>query len=190
MTQAKNTPKPLVLTFNTAQEQAQYYFNREFNAVDLDTLQRAQPHGEPLYVVKPSISIIIDEWFNNGYANEGELLKEYALENDVDLNEIDLDDFYTHIEQNNSDFENYLYGDFENTHYPMWGTLWNCPSFYIDSNYMDVDKLYKLGIGVVEQEGEYYLFIAGAGYDFYSAHWIPLFEELGWIEYEQTEEEA
>ena len=77
-------------------------------------------------------------------------------------------------------FASYM-DDFVLNHYPMWGYVFLANRFFIDSVYMNVDKLYDLGIGVIDHETGYYLFIAGAGYDFYEAHWIPLFKELNWI---------
>jgi len=171
--------KPLILKFNTEQEIANYYFNREFNQHDLEKVKNSEGCYD---IVNPSDKILIEEWLSEGYVDEEEIKKEYR----DNVGRYDKYYFYDWISESSRDFEDYKYGDFQQNHYPMWGYVWEAPEFYINSNYMDVDKLYKLGIGVIECDDSYYLFIAGAGYDFYNAHWIPLFRKLGWIEYENN----
>lgn len=180
--------KPLIIHLNTAREQAEYFFNREFSQIEYSKLEKLNPDNPP-EVKEPSIHIIVKEWLNNGYADRDELLKEYRAEGGLKKSsKIDEKHFFEWIGENNREFDNYRYGDFQQNHYPMWGYVWQCPDFYINSDYMDIDKLYEIGIGVIEDDdSDTYLFIAGAGYDFYTSHWIPLFSQLGWIEYEKTE---
>lgn len=66
--------------------------------------------------------------------------------------------------------------------HPMWSTVFLVSDFFAKQEY--VDNLYKCGIGVIENEFGTFLFVPGAGYDFYEAHWIPMFTKvLPWIEY-------
>lgn len=77
---------------------------------------------------------------------------------------------------------------------PMWGTLWafsdSCEEYWLE----ELDGLQAMancGFRVYEQEDYGYIFgIDGAGYDFYEAHWLPLYEARGlrWHK-EATEEE-
>jgi hypothetical protein len=112
------------------------------------------------------------------------MTEKFFEEKKEELTEQEKEEFFEWVEGTGA-YDNYRYGDFLANHYPMWSTVWKCDRFYIDSDYMNVDKLHALGIGVCQDKDEnYYLFIAGAGYSFYDSHWIPLFTELGWITYE------
>ena len=66
---------------------------------------------------------------------------------------------------------------------PMWGTMW---SFGDSADEYWLEKLGGLqimadcGFRIYEQEDLGYVFgIDGAGYDFYSEHWIPLYKARG-----------
>lgn len=66
--------------------------------------------------------------------------------------------------------------------HPMWGWAFGVPEFWENK----VDELYNCGIGVISTDDGTFLFIAGAGYDFYDAHWIPMFSKVvPWIEFEE-----
>lgn len=80
----------------------------------------------------------------------------------------------------------------EAEHYPMWGTLFeskNSGDYFSER----AEELYGLGIGVIAA-GDFtneMLFIAGAGYDFYEAHWIPLFTQFfEWIKVPNAEKRS
>lgn len=66
---------------------------------------------------------------------------------------------------------------------PMWGTMWSfhdpCDNYWL--NDMDsIRKMSECGFRVYEHEEWGYFFgIDGAGYDFYEAHWIPLYKARG-----------
>ena len=66
-------------------------------------------------------------------------------------------------------------------YYPMWGTMWSfhdsTDNWWLENN---LDVMNELGFVVFESEDYGYFFgIDGAGYDFYDAHWIPLYEKRG-----------
>ena len=71
-----------------------------------------------------------------------------------------------------------LFDDF----FPMWGTMWSFESS-IDSDWCleNLSKICSCGFRVYEDniDGEIYIGIDGAGYDFYEAHWIPLYKARG-----------
>ena len=162
--------KPISIILDTEMSQAEYFFNREFSTVSLELLKNADGILE---ILEPSIELIISDYFDT-YNNEDELKEEYK---DLSPDE----SFFKWVESLDS-FDEYRYGDFWDNNYPMWGYAFSCPEFYVDSAYMNTDKLHELGISVIDHETGYYLSISGAGYSFYDAHWIPLFKELGWIE--------
>ena len=77
-------------------------------------------------------------------------------------------------------------------HYPMWGTVFEAKDNFLSEKIMaDIDKLYDLGIGVIAPSDDVNacLFIAGCGYDFFDAHWIPLFIHWGYLNIEEIEKE-
>lgn len=76
---------------------------------------------------------------------------------------------------------------------PMWGTMWTFGD-QLDNWWLEEGDGFKLmsecGFRIYESDDFGYIFgIDGAGYDFYEAHWIPLYKarELKW--HDQNEEE-
>lgn len=66
---------------------------------------------------------------------------------------------------------------------PMWGTLWAF-SDPTDIWWLEekggIETMSKLGFRIYHHEEWGYFFgIDGAGYDFYEAHWIPLYKARG-----------
>ena len=66
---------------------------------------------------------------------------------------------------------------------PMWGTMWSfgdsCDDWWL-SNGNGIDMMSACGFRIYEHEEWGYFFgIDGAGYDFYEAHWIPLYKARG-----------
>ena len=64
---------------------------------------------------------------------------------------------------------------------PMWGTLWTFGE-NLDSDWAreNPNIVSACGFRLFEDEdGEVYIGVDGAGYDFYEAHWIPLYEARG-----------
>lgn len=182
--------QPLKFNFTTAREQAEYYFNREFKTISYSLIEESVRNGTT-EIMMPSTEIIIQEYFDS-YSNKNDILEEYYGGKRKAKKHFDSwinDEDFIKWAEDQDWFDNYKYGDLSENHYPMWGWVFGCDSFYVDSDYMNVDKLWEIGIGVLDHEDGYFLFIAGAGYDFYEAHWIKLFKEIGWIS-EQTEEQA
>ena len=77
-------------------------------------------------------------------------------------------------------------GDIERERYdllPMWGTMWSfgdsCDNYWLsDGNGIGI--MSQCGFRIYEHDEYGYFFgIDGAGYDFYEAHWIPLYKARG-----------
>lgn len=76
--------------------------------------------------------------------------------------------------------------DFEVEYYsalPMWGTLWmfgdSADDWWLEEG-DGIKKMSECGFRVYKSEEFGYFFgIDGAGYDFYEAHWIPLYKARG-----------
>lgn len=69
-----------------------------------------------------------------------------------------------------------------NSWLPMWGTLWTFGE-RLDEDWAreNPDIVAKCGFRIFEdsETGDIYIGIDGAGYDFYEAHWIPLYKARG-----------
>ena len=75
------------------------------------------------------------------------------------------------------EFSEYEMGDY----YPMWGTVFSVRDNFLSEKIVEnAQKIYEeCNIWVGEQEDfGIILGINGAGYDFYEAHWEPLFNLL------------
>lgn len=66
---------------------------------------------------------------------------------------------------------------------PMWGTLWqfgDSTDDYWLEEMGGIDLMSRCGFRVYESDDFGYFFgIDGAGYDFYEAHWVPLYKARG-----------
>jgi len=155
--------KPLTINLNTAYEQAMYYVNKHFNFVPLQLIT-----DDPYYfenILYPGDEIIYEEYIQD-------LDEKYEQEKKIlQMSKEDI--------LNSDEFDTYKRESYPE---PVWGTVFGVDEFFVNSIYMNVDKLYKLGLGVIDQPTGYYIFVSGAGYDFYEHHWIPLFKELDWIQ--------
>ncbi|MHA1226263.1 MAG: hypothetical protein ACTSPV_05920 [Candidatus Hodarchaeales archaeon] len=154
---------------NQIRQEAYKLFNNTFNCLDFELLKKAIGEDTIIdYIEKPSEEILRKEAKDNFDEKEWEEKTEEEKE-----------------EATLTFFE-------ESEHYPMWSTVFEAKDEFISRKIMrGIDELYNLGIGVIAPT-EYTnacLFIAGAGYDFYDAHWIPLFIHWGWIDEEKMKEE-
>ena len=69
----------------------------------------------------------------------------------------------------------------DDSFFPMWGWMWqfddSADTWWIENN---LDVMADCGFRIYESEEFGYFFgIDGAGYDFYGAHWIPLYKARG-----------
>lgn len=75
---------------------------------------------------------------------------------------------------------------------PMWGTMWSFGNS-TDADWLiwgdGINKMSKCGFRIFESEEFGYFFgIDGEGYDFYEAHWLPLYKARG-LRWHDTETE-
>lgn len=83
-----------------------------------------------------------------------------------------------------ADFQERLWDD-----YTINGDLYLCDDYYIDNgNTCNPDILYECGIVAFDYKDEYFLCSIGYGYDT-TENFGKLFEHLGFIKYEEVEEE-
>lgn len=94
------------------------------------------------------------------------------------------DEFFQAIREQNEDaYWDKMHGD---DNYPMWNT---CFEFKENVSQEIVQAAINAGFGVIEHEDfNPILFVSGAGYSFYSSHWIPLYLQLPWVDVKVTED--
>ena len=80
-----------------------------------------------------------------------------------------------------------VYGEEDEDDYrdflPMWGTMWSFGDS-VDDWWLEeedgIEIMSECGFRIYEHDEHGYFFgIDGAGYDFYEAHWIPLYKARG-----------
>ena len=79
--------------------------------------------------------------------------------------------------------------DYWNEEYPMWSWIFTSRNEFMQQQILDnIDKIQSLGFGIIHEidldDGIHFhtsLFFKGCGYDFFEAHWIPLFDLFGWF---------
>lgn len=165
------------MKFDTIREATEIWV-RTFNAI---------PQGMISELMKNNIT----DWYEITKPSVGDRV--YVYENGesgeiIDKNEngylIELDnDEEIQIEDEN---------DFEIDRYdllPMWGTMWSfgesIDDWWLEKN---LDKMSQCGFRIFQSDTYGYFFgIDGAGYDFYEAHWIPLYKARG-MQWHETED--
>ena len=76
---------------------------------------------------------------------------------------------------------------------PMWGTMWSFGEMLDDEWVLEnLETMSSCGFRIYQdlETDDIYFGIDGAGYDFYEAHWIPLYKARGLKWHSATEEEA
>lgn len=101
---------------------------------------------------------------------------EWAKEKGADFYKEELNDFIS-IEHE-SDFDRWR-DERGNENYPMWNT---CFEFREEPSEDVIQAAIDAGFGVIEGMEDFNttLFVAGCGYSFYGAHWIPFMLNLPW----------
>jgi len=157
------------IIIETPRELADYYLNREFNARNfLEIQEMAQADLGYIEVQNPSEEYFLNKFldYNEEYQQKIKKFTDLKKEGNEEIKE---------------EFEVYLEEE-QNNNYPMWNTVWEINHC---SDYFSPEKLDEIGLGLFEFMDSSYIFVAGAGYDFYEAHWIPLFSKvLPWIKIE------
>lgn len=176
--------------YHEIKEHCMRRFNSEFNSIPLDVVEKYYDHELHDYIEQPSIFIMRKEWWNSVVA---EKQKEIEEQYNLDYGMLYPDDrpyesFEHYLEE---EYYNEIMDYFYNEHYPMWGTVFEAKDSYVNDVVKEnIDSLYEIGIVVIYEKGNLncMLFINGAGYDFYEAHWIPMMIYFGWVPYDLLED--
>jgi hypothetical protein len=156
---------------------------KEFNAIPQDMLLKLVQNDVDCIteITPPSIG---DRVYSSVEDEHGEI----TARNEAGNYEIELDNGETLTDVDEYDFEVERYD-----YFPMWGTMWmfgdSCDDYWI-GECGGLQAMANCGFRIYESEWGYIFGIDGAGYDFYEAHWIPLYIARGlqWHE-EQTDKE-
>lgn len=146
----------------------------------------------PQHLIEKAFKDDIDNWLelttvtSGTYAWSNEYQGEYEIvsidkENDMAIIDVDGEEKEVEVDDLYNEFDSWL---------PMWGTLFTLES--IDEEWIrdNIDKVTNCGFRIFEDQenGDIYLGVDGAGYDFYENHWIPLYKERG-LQWHDIEEE-
>ena len=169
---------PMINIYTDEKQQAEFYFNREFDSVLYTDFEDWYEVAEVVY---PSDEVLRDEFISDvpSYNIDiDEELQEYNEENDIEDTE-DSEEFKTWlIDKYEDEFDTWKYENESLSNNLMWSWVFKCEDVYESK----VDELYNIGISLINYKDSYYLGINGCGYDFYEGHWIPLFRDvLKWI---------
>ncbi|TSC54107.1 MAG: Uncharacterized protein LiPW30_763 [Parcubacteria group bacterium LiPW_30] len=80
--------------------------------------------------------------------------------------------------------DGYDWGNEEEPLYPMWSTLFEAKDEFLSDKLKKYkNEMAEVGIYLMEiEETNAMMFICGCGYDFYQAHWVPLYRDiLKWV---------
>jgi len=134
------------------------WVDSSFNYIHVDVLNKCC--NNTLYEYIRALEPTIDDY------------EDYLCSYDIDkLKTIEDYKEFVKAEELQSDFDNYMSGQ-EN--YPMWDT---CFEFRNEPSEDEIQNAINAGFGIIEGLDDFntLLFVCGAGYSFYGAHWIPLY---------------
>lgn len=141
----------------------------------------------PLSMITKLFNVDVDDWheitpvtkccriWSNSYQKSGTVNK--IIENE-DEERVCI------VEFDNGEIEEIAEDDLsreDDDYFPMWGTMWqfsdSCDDWWLEEN---LHEMADCGFRIYESEEFGYFFgIDGAGYDFYSEHWMPLYKTRG-----------
>lgn len=164
---------------------------QEFNAIPRDMIEllmRTDPYSWST-ITKPYVGarVYVEDGEHDG--EEGEIIEcNYDGEPDlyvIKLDNEDLDDIVL--------AEDEFYVIYETEPLPMWGTMWSFGNS-VDDHWLENEDHLRLmsqcGFRIYyHSEWGYFFGIDGAGYDFYEAHWIPLYKARGLKWHDEVAEE-
>lgn len=155
---------------------------REFNAIPQDMIKKAYCNGDFGEITEITPLSINDRVCCFSESEYGEI-----IERQDDVYTVELDNG-NEIQTDETDLKRETYN-----YLPMWGTMWMFGDGIDDYWVSEMDGLQIMadcGFRIYETVEGIVFGIDGAGYDFYEAHWIPLYKARGlqWHETETEEE--
>lgn len=174
------------MKFDTIKEACQLWVERDMNQVPMSVVEKLQmqsDYNDIVEITPPSRGDRISV-FSGDYGGEhGEIVRhvdgdEYAVQ-------LDSDEYPDPVTVFSDEF------DVQRDGLPMWGTMWEfksiCDEKWLENN---LQAVADCGFRIYESEDYGYLIgIDGAGYDFYEAHFCPLYKARGLHWHKENEEE-
>jgi hypothetical protein len=176
--------------FDEIKREAERLLNREFSFIPLDMVEKYADGNLFEHIVPVAFSRMLED-FDPSDLFESDLFEEYEETGETVDREAWAEDesFVEWLEENYNDDVREAYEEYDNN-YPMWGTVFVANDNWLsDKIEKEAEKVQACGFGVINsfKNMNAALFVAGAGYDFYEAHWIPFFTEfLDWIKVTET----
>lgn len=169
----------------TLKEAVELWVNRDMTAIPLSVVEKLIKISEynDILEITP-VSAGCRAW-SNDYQDVCKVISTFEKETEdgefetfalVDFDEDVVDDDSKEIELPIEDLSRE-----EQECLPMWGVMWafndSCDQNWVEDN---LNTMAACGFRIYESEDFGYIFgIDGAGYDFYSEHWIPLYKARG-----------
>jgi len=175
---------PKILILKTEEQQADYFFDREFSYFDYTEIDSDEWQSNA-QVIEPDNEILYNEFIENNLL--------YQIDYEEELNEYNNQTGYEVTAEDDDRFRDWLVDKYydrfidwklEELHvFPMWNTIFFAKSNSIASNLQNnVDKLYSLGLTLVSYNDSTGIMVNSAGHSFYADYWIPLYKNINkWI---------
>jgi hypothetical protein len=168
------------IELKTNKDRAYYILHKEFNEINLNIVEKEYDGALYEKIINPSDELITKEFLKYHTEAYQEALKDYEAENGemANLEDENFLNFVYSLDYYSNQIDDY-FAEMGNS--PMWCTMWEARNNFINDGILkNIDELYKLGVGVIDAGDNLgvILFIAGAGYDFIDAHFIPVFKLL------------
>ena len=139
--------------------------NQEFNAIPLTLIEKAYPEIDGWHNITP----LLDGDYVIYEGEEVEIIEKLGDDNSYIIEDIEGGRFT--VNSYEVDCENLSI-------FPMWGTVWQSVGLQSEWIGRNLDTVADCGFEIYEADDldGYILGVDGAGYDFYEAHWVPLYE--------------
>lgn len=175
------------MKFDTIEEACQLWVERDMNQVPMSVVEKLMQVSDysDMHEITPPSKYDRVEIFAGDYDGEsGEIVEHLGnTEYLVQLNNSEYDE---PVEVCEDDFDVQ-----RDDVLPMWGTMWEfkdiCDQKWLENN---LQAVADCGFRIYESEDYGYLIgIDGAGYDFYEAHFLPLYKARGLHWHKEDKEE-
>lgn len=176
----------MIKTGLTIREAAEEWVN-QFNAIPYAVVEKlAKLDIDSIHEITPPSRNDRVGIFAGEYAGEEGQIEAYDEESEMYVVNLDGGD---QVRVEESDFDVLRYEAL-----PMWGTMWTfddgCDNWWLEER-AGLQAMADCGFRIYESEDFGYIFgIDGAGYNFYEAHWVPLYRARGlqWHDLETDKE--
>ena len=176
------------MKFDTIKEACQLWVERDMNQVPMSVVEKLQMQSDytDITEITPPAEYDHISIFSGDYAGEdGEIVR--CVGDDEYIVELDSSKYSDPVTVFEDEFEVQ-----RDDGLPMWGTMWEfknmCDEEWLENN---LQAVANCGFRIYESEDYGYLIgIDGAGYDFYEAHFCPLYKARGLHWHKEDKEES